>query len=182
MVPIRVEIQTGGGGRVSTGTPGAGPLPQSSSCGVGGTAPASCSGPRTGPDHPGWNNNKILIQWQEITKNIDADILVLDMKLLDKRQKNCGLARTLIPDMVLQAMAYFAQTERESIHQRQAEGIAAARARGQKLGRKPLPEPESFEEIYVRCRSGEMTMREAAKTLQMSPSTFWRRFVTWVQI
>jgi len=132
-------------------------------------------------DRLGRNYNEILIQWQEITKNIGADILVLDMELLDTRQKEGGLAGTLIADLVLQVMAYFAQTERESIRQRQAEGIAAAKARGKKLGRQPLPEPDGFEEICVRYRSREMTMREAAEALQMSPSTFWRRFVTWAQ-
>ena len=70
---------------------------------------------------------------------------------------------------------------REAIRQRQAEGIAAARARGQKLGRKPLPLPEDFEDLCVRCRSGEVTLREAAEALQMSPTTFRRRFGTWAQ-
>ena len=130
-------------------------------------------------DRLGWNYNEILIQWQEITKNIGADILVLDMELLDTRQKETGLAGTLIADMVLQVMAYFAQKERESIHQRQAEGIAAARARGQHLGRRPLPLPEDFEEICVRCRSGEMTTREAAAFLNMSRTTFSRHFQEW---
>ena len=132
-------------------------------------------------DRLGRNYNEILIQWQEITKNIGADILVLDMELLDTRQKKCGLAGTLIADLVLQVMAYFAQTERESIRQRQAEGIAAAKARGQQLGRKPLPLPEGFEELCVRCRSGEVTLREAAEALQLSPTTFRRRFGTWAQ-
>ena len=82
-------------------------------------------------------------------------------------------------DLVLQVMAYFAQTERESIRQRQAEGIAAAKARGKKLGRQPLPEPDGFEEICVRYRSREMTMREAAEVLQMSKATFYRHFQEW---
>ena len=130
-------------------------------------------------DRLGRNYNEILIQWQEITKNIGADILVLDMELLDTRQKETGLAGTLIADMVLQVMAYFAQTERESIRQRQAEGIAAARARGQHLGRRPLPLPEDFEELCVRCRCGEMTMRESASFLNMSRTTFSRHFRDW---
>ncbi|MBQ6611392.1 MAG: recombinase family protein [Oscillospiraceae bacterium] len=132
-------------------------------------------------DRLGRNYKDTLVEWQNITKTIGADILVLDMELLDTRQKEGGLAGMLIADLVLQVMAYFAQTEREAIRRRQAEGIAAARARGQKLGRKPLPLPEGFEELCVRCRSGEVTMREAAEALQMSPSTFWRRFVTWAQ-
>ncbi len=132
-------------------------------------------------DRLGRNYKDTLVEWQNITKTIGADILVLDMELLDTRQKEGGLAGMLIADLVLQVMAYFAQTEREAIRRRQAEGIAAARARGQKLGRKPLPLPEGFEDFCVRCRSGEVTMREAAEALQMSPSTFWRRFVTWAQ-
>jgi DNA invertase Pin-like site-specific DNA recombinase len=68
------------------------------------------------------------VQWQAITKEIGADILVIDMGLLDMRNKNGNLTGTLIADLVLQVMAYFAQTERESIRQRQAEGIAAAKA------------------------------------------------------
>ena len=130
-------------------------------------------------DRLGRNYNEILIQWQEITKNIGADILVLDMELLDTRQKKCGLAGTLIADLVLQVMAYFAQTERESIRQRQAEGIAAAKARGQKFGRQPLPEPDGFEEICVRYHNGEMTSREAAASMNMSKATFYRHFQAW---
>lgn len=77
----------------------------------------------------GRNNNEILVQWQNITKEIGADILVLDMDLLDTRAKNGKLTEMLITDVVLQIMTCFAQTERESIHQRQAESITAARAR-----------------------------------------------------
>ena len=79
-------------------------------------------------DRLGRNHNDILVQWQAITKEIGADILVIDMGLLDMRNKNGNLTGTLIADLVLQVMAYFAQTERESIRQRQAEGIAAAKA------------------------------------------------------
>ena len=122
---------------------------------------------------------EFTIQWQEITKNIGADILVLDMELLDTRQKKCGLAGTLIADLVLQVMAYFAKTERESIRQRQAEGIAVAKARGQKFGRQPLPEPDGFEEICVQYHNGEMTSREAAASLNMSKATFYRHFQAW---
>ena len=132
-------------------------------------------------DRLGRNYKDTLVEWQNITKTIGADILVLDIELLDTRQKEGGLAGMLIADLVLQVMAYFAQTEREAIRQRQAEGIAAAMARGQQLGRKPLPLPEGFEELCVRCRSGEVTLRDAAEALQMSPTTFRRRFGTWAQ-
>lgn len=78
-------------------------------------------------DRLGRNYNDILMQWQYITKTLKSDILVLDMELLDTRQKDGNLTGTLIADLVLQIFAYVAQTEREYIHQRQAEGIAAAK-------------------------------------------------------
>ena len=130
-------------------------------------------------DRLGRNYNEILIQWQNITKDIGADILVLDMDLLDTREKSGGLTGTLIADLVLQVMAYFAQTERDSIRQRQAEGIAAAKAKGKHLGRKAMPLPDSFESICDKHLSGEITTREAASALCMSHSTFCRRFRAW---
>ena len=132
-------------------------------------------------DRLGRNYNEILVQWQNITKDIGADILVLDMDLLDTRAKNGNLTGTLIADMVLQIMAYFAQTERESIHQRQAEGIAAARAKGKHLGRRAAPLPDGFEDICAQCHNGEMTIREAAEALEMSRTTFHRHFCAWEQ-
>ena len=119
-------------------------------------------------DRLGRNYSDILIEWQHITKEIGADIVVLDMDLLDTRKKNGTLTGVFIADMVLQIMAYFSQTERESIHQRQAEGIAAARAKGKQLGRRQAPLPEEFEEICAQCYSGELSIREAAATLEMS--------------
>ena len=130
-------------------------------------------------DRLGRNYNEILVQWQNITKDIGADILVLDMELLDTREKNGSLTGTLIADLVLQVMAYFAQTERESIHQRQAEGIAAAKSKGKQQGRKPEPLPTDFECICTRCDSGEISTRMAAIDLGMSHSTFYRHFCSW---
>lgn len=130
-------------------------------------------------DRLGRNYNEILVQWQNITKDIGADILVLDMDLLDTRTKNGNLTGTLIADMVLQIMAYFAQTERESIHQRQAEGIAVAKAKGKHLGRKAKPLPDGFEGVCDKYLRGEITTREAASALCMSHSTFCRRFHAW---
>ena len=95
-------------------------------------------------DRLGRNYNDILMQWQYITKEVGADIVVLDMELLDTRTKDGNLTGTLIADLVLQIFAYVAQTEREFIRQRQAEGIAAARAKGKRLGRLPLKMPEQF--------------------------------------
>ena len=130
-------------------------------------------------DRLGRNYNEILVQWQNITKDIGADILVLDMELLDTREKNGSLTGTLIADLVLQVMAYFAQTERESIHQRQAEGIAAAKSKGKHRGRKPEPLPMDFENICARCYSGELSTRTAAIDLGMSHTTFYRHFCNW---
>ena len=132
-------------------------------------------------DRLGRNYKDILFEWQRITKEIGADILVLDMDLLDTREKNGSLTGMLIADMVLQIMAYFAQTERESIHQRQAEGIAAAKAKGKHLGRLPRPLPDCFEETCGLCRCGVLTTREAAATLGMSHTTFYRHFLAWAQ-
>lgn len=103
------------------------------------------------------------------------------MDLLDTRAKNGNLTGTLIADMVLQIMAYFAQTERESIHQRQAEGIAAARAKGKHLGRRADPLPDGFEAICAQCHDGDLSTREAAGALAMSHTTFYRHFRDWEQ-
>ena len=132
-------------------------------------------------DRLGRNYKDILFEWQRITKKISADILVLDMDLLDTREKNGSLTGMLIADMVLQIMAYFAQTERETTRQRQAEGIAAARAKGKRLGRDPAPLPDNFEEVCVQCHSGEMSVRKAAAALGMSRTTFHRHFLAWEQ-
>ena len=93
-------------------------------------------------DRLGRNYNEILEQWRVITKEKHTAIVVLDMPLLDTRQGR-DLTGTLIADIVLQLLSYVAQTEREFIRQRQAEGIAAARARGKHLGRKPKEKPEN---------------------------------------
>ncbi len=127
-------------------------------------------------DRLGRNYNDILIQWQYITKEIGADILVLDMELLDTRRKSGSLTGTLIADLVLQIFAYVAQTEREFIRQRQAEGIAAAREKGTKLGRPPKEMPDGFEEVCRLCESGELTTRKAAEVLGVSHGTFYRKY------
>lgn len=127
-------------------------------------------------DRLGRNYNDILVQWQYITKEIKADIVVLDMELLDTRIKGDNLTGTLIADLVLQIFAYVAQTEREFIRQRQAEGIAAAKAKGKKLGRKCITMPEEFEEICDKCHKKRITTREAAKQLGISHTTFYRRY------
>ena len=126
-------------------------------------------------DRLGRNYNEILVQWQNITKDIGADILVLDMDLLDTRAKNGNLTGTLIADMVLQVMAYFAQTEWESIHQRQAEGIAAAKRRGVRFGRPAAPLPENFREVCGRWKAGKISVSRAAAECGMPRSSFYYR-------
>ena len=96
-------------------------------------------------DRLGRNYDEILEQWRQITKLKKADVVVLDMPLLDTRTKN-DLTGTLIADIVLQLLSYVAQTEREFIRQRQAEGIAAAKARGVRFGRKALEPPWTCQE------------------------------------
>ena len=127
-------------------------------------------------DRLGRNYNDILSQWQYITKEIKADIMVLDMELLDTRQKTGNLTGTLIADLVLQIFAYVAQMEREFICQRQAEGIAAARRKGKKLGRPEKEMPDEFSKICRRCKQGELSTRQAAELLGVSHSTFYRKY------
>lgn len=98
-------------------------------------------------DRLGRNYNEILEQWRIITKEKRAAIVVLDMPLLDTR-KNRDLTGTLIADIVLQLLSYVAQTEREFIHQRQAEGIAVAKAQGVRFGRPPLAQPKEFPAVH----------------------------------
>lgn len=119
-------------------------------------------------DRLGCNYEDILTQWQYITKQLQADILVLDMDLLDTRQKRGNLTGTLISDLVLQILAYVAQTERDFIHQRQAEGIAAAKLKGKKMGRNPIQVPDGFERQCLECMEGRATTREAAERLQLN--------------
>lgn len=122
-------------------------------------------------DRLGRNYNEILEQWRYLTKEKRIAIVVLDMPLLDTR-KGRDLTGELISDIVLQLLSYVAQTEREFIRQRQAEGIAAAKARGVHFGRKPMERPPEFVTIYERWNNGELSARRAAVTLKISHQTF----------
>lgn len=124
-------------------------------------------------DRLGRNYSEILEQWRYITKEKKSNIVVLDMPLLDTR-KNQDLVGTLIADIVLQLLSYVAQTEREFIRQRQSEGIAAAKARGVKFGREPIKRPDNFDSVLYQWEKGEISARQAAKLLGISPSTFLR--------
>lgn len=122
-------------------------------------------------DRLGRNYHEILEQWRIITAEKQAAIVVLDMPLLDTHQ-NRDLTGTLIADIVLQLLSYVAQTEREFIHQRQAEGIAAAKARGVKFGRPYKELPAGFQEVKARWERGELSARAAGKELRSAHSTF----------
>lgn len=125
-------------------------------------------------DRLGRNYKEILEQWRILTKEKGIDIVVLDMPLLDTRQGR-DLTGTLISDIVLQLLSYVAQTERESIRQRQAEGIAAAKERGVRFGRERLELPASFPELAQLWQEGSISSRRAAEELGMSYKTFQRR-------
>lgn len=124
-------------------------------------------------DRLGRNYEEILEQWRIITKEKQVAIVVLDMPLLDTRQ-NRDLTGTLIADIVLQLLSYVAQTEREFIRQRQAEGIAAAKRNGVKFGRKPMERPNGLESLKEQWLHGELSARAAAKQLGVTHSTFLR--------
>lgn len=122
-------------------------------------------------DRLGRNYHEILEQWRIITAEKQAAIVVLDMPLLDTHQTR-DLTGTLIADIVLQLLSYVAQTEREFTRQRQAEGIAAAKARGVKFGRPYKELPAGFQEVKARWERGELSARAAGKELHIAHSTF----------
>ena len=127
-------------------------------------------------DRLGRNYGELNEQWRIITKEKKADIVVIDMPLLDtRREKN--LLGTFISDVVLALLSYVAENERTKIKQRQAEGIAAAKARGVKFGRPPLPIPENFYQMHKDWRAGKITIDEAAKACNMCPKTFYSKAV-----
>ena len=122
-------------------------------------------------DRLGRNYNEILEQWRCLTKEKKIEIVVLDMPLLDTRRGK-DLTGELIADIVLQLLSYVAQTEREFIHQRQAEGIAAAKARGVHFGRRATPLPPEFEDVYHRWKKKNLSARKAGKLLGVTHQTF----------
>lgn len=125
-------------------------------------------------DRLGRNYKDLNEQWRIITKEKGADIVVIDMPLLDtRREKN--LLGTLISDIVLALLSYVAENERMNIKQRQAEGIAAAKARGIKFGRPPLPLPDNFYQVHKEWRAGKISVTQAAKACGLPQSTFFRK-------
>lgn len=124
-------------------------------------------------DRLGRNYDEILEQWRVLTKEKQVAIVVLDMPLLDTRQGR-DLTGVLIADIVLQLLSYVAQTEREFNHQRQAEGIAAAKAKGIHFGRKFKDRGENYESVMAAWHRGELSGRAAAKALNVAHGTFQR--------
>ncbi|WP_300689333.1 recombinase family protein [uncultured Oscillibacter sp.] len=124
-------------------------------------------------DRLGRNYDEILEQWRLLTKEKLVDIVVLDMPLLDTRQGR-DLTGALIADIVLQLLSYVAQTEREFNRQRQAEGIAAAKARGVHFGRKFKERGENYESVMAAWHRGELSGRAAARELGVAHGTFQR--------
>ena len=125
-------------------------------------------------DRLGRNYEEIQNQWRILTKEKNIDICVLDMPLLDTRNGK-DLMGTFIADLVLQILSFVAQSERENIRKRQAQGIAAAKANGIKFGRPELPVPDDFTKIVKNWQKGKITIHDALKQSNMSESTFYRR-------
>ncbi len=123
-------------------------------------------------DRLGRNYEEILQQWRVLTKEKGVDIVVLDMPLLDTRRGK-DLMGTFLSDIVLQVLSFVAENERTTIRQRQAEGIAAAKAKGVKFGRPPLPIPDNFYQIHKEWRAKKITLKEAAKACNMPVGTFY---------
>ena len=124
-------------------------------------------------DKLGRNYKDVIKQWQYITQDKGADIVVLDMKLLDTRQHK-DLLGTFIADMVLQLLSYVAENERLNIKQRQAEGIAAAKARGVQFGRPTKFIPENYIDIFIRYPHKELTKNQAIQLIGCKEHTFYR--------
>lgn len=122
-------------------------------------------------DRLGRNYSEILEQWRILTKDKGIDIVVLDMPLLDTRRGK-DLIGTFLSDIVLQLLSFVAENERINIRQRQAEGIAAAKARGVRFGRPSSPLPENFSDIYLLWKNGTITGTAAARACNMPLSTF----------
>ena len=123
-------------------------------------------------DRLGRNYNMIIDEWKDITKNIKADIVVIDMPLLDTT-KNKDLLGTFISDLILQILSYVAEQERTFIKQRQKEGISTAKTKGIKFGRPTIEKPQNFDIVVNKWKNKEIKTKEAIEQLGLKPSTFY---------
>lgn len=123
-------------------------------------------------DRLGRNYNMIIDEWQDITKNIKADIVVIDMPLLDTT-KNKDLLGTFISDLILQILSYVAEQERTFIKQRQKEGISTAMNKGIKFGRPTIEKPQNYDIVVSKWKNKEIRTKEAIEQLGLKPSTFY---------
>lgn len=126
-------------------------------------------------DRLGRNYQEILEEWRKIVKELKTNIIVIDMPLLNTASENGDLTGIFLADLVLQILAYVAETEHSFIKSRQAEGIAVAKRNGVRFGRKRLEMTNMFEELFADWKNGRVSARDAAKDLQISYSTFYRR-------
>ena len=125
-------------------------------------------------DRLGRNYNEILEQWRLLTKEMEVDVVVIDMPLLDTRLCK-DLLGTFIADLVLQVLSFVAQNERENIRKRQEEGIRAAKLRGVEFGRPVIVPPDNFKDLIKQWEKGEIPAEEVANLCNMSIATFYRR-------
>lgn len=125
-------------------------------------------------DRLGRNYEEIIEQWKMLVKEKDIDICVIDMPLLDTRREK-SLLGNFISDLTLAIFSYVSENERMNIRQRQAEGIAAAKARGVHFGRRARPLPENFADVYCRWKKKEIPVKQAAAECGMPQTTFFDR-------
>jgi len=133
------------------------------------------------PCRLGRNYTEILEQWRILTKDKGIDIVVLDMPLLDTRRGK-DLMGTFLSDIVLQVLSFVAENERTNIRQRQAEGIAAAKARGVKFGRPPKPVPDNFDQVHRDQRNKKLTLQQAANACAMPVTTFYEKAIQFEKV
>ncbi|WP_101876740.1 recombinase family protein [Lachnoclostridium edouardi] len=124
-------------------------------------------------DRLGRNYEAVRQQWEYITKEIGADIEVLDMPLLSTAESNGSLDRRFIADLVLQILSYVAEKERRNTRERQRQGIEAAKAKGKRLGRPEIEKPDNWESVYKRWKTGEITAVEAMRETGLKKGTFY---------
>jgi DNA invertase Pin-like site-specific DNA recombinase len=123
----------------------------------------------------GRNYEEIQNEWRKLTKDRGVDVVVIDTPLLDTRI-NKDLIGTLIADLFLQILSFMAQSERDTIRQRQAEGIKAARLRGVHMGRPVIQPPENFLEVVTEWERGELSTKEVLRLTELTENTFYRRY------